>query len=350
MIQNIFSIYTAKGFTPKPKTASELAGPCPWCGGEDRFTIFQGGGKDGKGRFWCRQCGRGGDAIQFVRELEGLSFREAQQALGLDPDTFRNFPRAPHTRSAAPPTFTPKTHPLPGPAWQERAEKIVTWAKEQLRQNRKAVLWLIEKRGLQPDTIEAACLGWIPSDLFRPRSAFGLPELLKGNGQPKKVWIPAGLCIPVFAEDGRIQRLKFRLKEPKPHQPKYIPLPQEEKNTAPLVIPARNTNNLWVVVESELDAHLVAQAADREINVLGMGSASNRPDADTWAKLTTAPLVLVSLDYDEAGNKSALQWWKRNLPQGRFKHWPVPEGKDPCEAWQRGHNLTAWLAGAFRPL
>lgn len=32
------------------KTADEGAGPCPFCGGEDRFCIFADGG------YWCRKC------------------------------------------------------------------------------------------------------------------------------------------------------------------------------------------------------------------------------------------------------------------------------------------------------
>lgn len=49
----------------------EFAGPCPMCGGDDRFHV-----KDN--RFYCRQCcPRGGDVIDLVRLLYGLSFIEA---------------------------------------------------------------------------------------------------------------------------------------------------------------------------------------------------------------------------------------------------------------------------------
>ena len=33
----------------KKKTANEMAGPCPWCGGSDRFVTFLD-----SGRFMCR--------------------------------------------------------------------------------------------------------------------------------------------------------------------------------------------------------------------------------------------------------------------------------------------------------
>lgn len=77
MSKHIEDLYASCGLSAKPKTDGELCGPCPWCGGKDRFTLFAGQGNNGLGRFWCRQCGRGGDAIQFVREMEGVGFKEA---------------------------------------------------------------------------------------------------------------------------------------------------------------------------------------------------------------------------------------------------------------------------------
>ena len=55
----------------------EHASPCPWCGGTDRFRLWPE-----QRRYWCRQCGRKGDAIQFLRDYHGLSFKEACDAVG----------------------------------------------------------------------------------------------------------------------------------------------------------------------------------------------------------------------------------------------------------------------------
>lgn len=49
-------------------------GPCPWCGGVDRFVVWSE-----SDRYWCNQCHRKGDAIQFLRDYHGLSFHEAKQ-------------------------------------------------------------------------------------------------------------------------------------------------------------------------------------------------------------------------------------------------------------------------------
>ena len=55
----------------------ELVGPCPVCGGNDRFAVHPT-----KGLWNCRHCVRGGDAIALLRHVEGCSFKEAVAALG----------------------------------------------------------------------------------------------------------------------------------------------------------------------------------------------------------------------------------------------------------------------------
>jgi DNA primase len=50
----------------------EHIGPCPQCGGEDRFAI-----NTKKQLFNCRGCGIGGDVIQLVEHLDGVDFNTA---------------------------------------------------------------------------------------------------------------------------------------------------------------------------------------------------------------------------------------------------------------------------------
>ncbi|UIJ38705.1 hypothetical protein LWC08_03815 [Desulfobaculum bizertense] len=58
------------------RKGGEYHGPCPGCGGKDRFLIWpeQNGGE---GSWWCRICGQGGDLIQYLREFRGMSFKDA---------------------------------------------------------------------------------------------------------------------------------------------------------------------------------------------------------------------------------------------------------------------------------
>jgi DNA primase len=63
---------TARRYTTLKRTGAEYIGPCPKCGGTDRFGI------NVKKRVWnCRGCGKGGDAIALVMHAMGASFAEA---------------------------------------------------------------------------------------------------------------------------------------------------------------------------------------------------------------------------------------------------------------------------------
>lgn len=55
-------------------TATEYHGPCPWCGGDDRFRVTAE-------RFACRRCERSGDAIAFVMQRQNVDFKEAVSIL-----------------------------------------------------------------------------------------------------------------------------------------------------------------------------------------------------------------------------------------------------------------------------
>jgi len=59
----------------KHVTDTEYAGPCPWCGGEDRFRVWE------EGNYWCRpgpgHCGRKG----WVDELAGKGLSDHEKRL-----------------------------------------------------------------------------------------------------------------------------------------------------------------------------------------------------------------------------------------------------------------------------
>src|SRR5215213_5353677 len=106
----------------------EYAGPCPFCGGDDRFRV-----QPEQGLWWCRSCSdsdRWQDAIAYVMRRDGTSFAVASRTLGGNPaagERIRFTPARP-----APPA------PLPTPSrlWQARAEEITRQASEALWSDR----------------------------------------------------------------------------------------------------------------------------------------------------------------------------------------------------------------------
>ena len=63
------------------KAGAYFVGPCPMCGGEDRFTVMHTSGGD---RWHCRQCGDGKyhGVIDFIMARDRVSFLDACKALG----------------------------------------------------------------------------------------------------------------------------------------------------------------------------------------------------------------------------------------------------------------------------
>ena len=60
----------------KKKTATESGGPCPLCGGRDRFYVHDG-------RAFCRKCNKGGDIIDWHRWVEGTDLAGLLKKHGL---------------------------------------------------------------------------------------------------------------------------------------------------------------------------------------------------------------------------------------------------------------------------
>uniref|UniRef100_A0A6H1ZZX2 Putative ATPase domain containing protein n=1 Tax=viral metagenome TaxID=1070528 RepID=A0A6H1ZZX2_9ZZZZ len=67
----------SKGHALVKKTANEYSTSCPFCGGKDRFCVWPE-----KNQFWCRQCDKKGDAITILRDMDGLTFEAAAEAVG----------------------------------------------------------------------------------------------------------------------------------------------------------------------------------------------------------------------------------------------------------------------------
>jgi phage/plasmid primase-like uncharacterized protein len=165
-------------------TAHEWAGPCPKCGGEDRFHVTEDW-------FFCRQChDKRGDVIDFVRWMQpGLSFHDAvaQLAGGILPVPTQRKPV--RTKPAA----RAKT-----PDWSRKAAAMLQAAQERLLEaegepGREYLL----SRGLEPRT-------WLQYGLgYRPNTPI--------PGTDGKQTAPA-ICMPWYV-GGKLAGLRYRFLE-----------------------------------------------------------------------------------------------------------------------------------------
>lgn len=340
----LLDIVQQRGMQLRPiKGGEEYYGGCPGCGssGErsDRFRLWPRGGKDGRGAYWCRQCGKKGDAVQFLIDFDGISFKDAAERVGLQLDPKDRPASAPEK-----PAWQPQPGRTPAELWQEKAAAFAGAAHENLINNPEQLAYLAG-RGIDAGLVRRFQLGWNPEILFRPRSAWGLPEELKENGRPRMLGLQPGIVIPLYIGSAPV---RLRIRTGKPDMPYYmVPGSSPRPMLIPPVLQALRT--AWVVVEAELDAMLLAGiAADLPgVGIIAAGNTTVRPTAEQAQTLNEAMDILIAMDADGQPGGHAWLWWHKQFPKA--ERWPVHQAKDPGDAYRAGADLRAWLLSGLSP-
>lgn len=135
----------------------EWAGPCPFCGGDDRFRVWPEHPEGGGGQWWCRKCNRGGDQIAYQVDRGEITPQEAGK-LRHNGDNGR-----PEARRARRSRRTPKETPKPAPVrsstdappaeWQEQAVLFAGYCQDRLFASANEGLDHLHARGLTDATI-----------------------------------------------------------------------------------------------------------------------------------------------------------------------------------------------------
>lgn len=345
---DLISLLELRGNTRLIKVANsqggEYHGPCPFCGkGTNRFFVQPNAERP---HYCCRICGMKGDAIQFLRDYEGLSYHAACQELDLDP-------KYPATRNPEP-VQTPDDPPCQ--AWQQagmdfiaRAEKFL-WlanAPESVK-----MLEYLHVRGFSDDTMKRARLGYCPlgkdgkwfSCSFE---TWGLtPDMLSPEQLAKEVIrIPPGIIIP-WIVDGILW--KIAIKRPGEEQGYGQVLGSREGlYNASGLCDVFSDGKPIVMVEGEFDALSVLQVAGDLVTPVATGSVS-RARTQRWitALGTQDNPVLQSFDTDQAGEDGAA-WWIAHyecsaLRTSNIMRWK-PAAHDCNDMLQAGMNIRRWL-------
>jgi len=309
----------------------EYAGPCPFCGGRDRFRVWPQDGD--RGRFWCRQCDAKGDAIDYIRQRDNLGFSEALERLGSP--VVASVARQP----AAPPRLEPPT-----PSWQGRARSFVAECQAALWGDHAEGLAWMRKRGLADETIRAAGLGLNVRDRREDPATWGLDAEQRAAGGARAIWLPRGIVIP-WEIGGELWRVNIRR-----------PSGDVEKGGPKYIGPAGSRAGLYnadrlqadrpaMIVEGELDALTVQQLAGDLVAAVATGSTMGAHRAPWVARLAICSTVLVSFDTDEAGEKAAA-WWLGVLDNAQ--RWR-PFWGDANAMAQDGADVRSWVEAGLLP-
>lgn len=311
--------------TTLKKSGNWWIGPCPFCGGRDRFNLTLG--TDGY-RWFCRHCGEGkyGDIIDYIRRRDNVGYREAKATID------GNQPAAPHK---APPAQEIERTVIPNDAWQSTGKQFVADCQQYLwgTVGAKALAWL-QARGLTDATLERYCIGYNPLDRKMSSAEWGI------EGMDGAVAAPRGIVIPCISETGSLYYIKFRIPA---GQKKY----QQIRGGRPAMFGHPNTRGSWLVVvtEGEFDCMVLDQQAGNICSVCTFGGVTSSPDnvditLMTW--LHKATHVAVCYDNDEQGRDGAAKL----LPAMNAVQFELPEQyHDINDAHLAGLDLSLWVKG-----
>jgi hypothetical protein len=358
--------------TRRAGSDGEIHGLCP-IHGEKNPSFSYNVSKD---IYHCFSCGASGDLAALWIVVNGGGFRDFLRENGIAAEggaAESSKYRAPRVASASPATAKASSRPaesagtqdgVADPAlWQKKAAAMVDHAEKALTENTFIMGWL-KKRGISKKTAIGMRLGWLDEDRYRHRASWGLEQVLKPDGTPKKLWIPSGLVIPLIERRGddpapSVRRIRIRRfadggwhPRQKPGErkncqiePKYYVLPGPSAGCMTHGLPHRAA----VVVENWLDGIMLAGQVGDLCAVVALGSASAKPGPALTTVLEECAVILVALDLGDekhAGAKAWL-WWKETFPRAR--RWPVPAGKDAGEAFAAGHSMEGWIKAGLPP-
>jgi len=289
----------------------EFAGPCPFCGGVDRFRV-----QPANNIWLCRNCTDGvwRDVIDFIARRDNLSIAQAAAKLtdGL---------KVTETKPA--PKITRPAYGPPPLEWQDQARQAVKDCQETLYTEAGArALAYLEKRGFTPETLRRFSIGY------------------SRGYKSGDLWIPEGITIPGFI-DGAIWYLKIRTNEQE-GKPKYT-LVKGSKPAAIFNADSLRAADNCLITEGEFNAMIATQELGGLIPVASMGgSASNRIDLATWGVyFMLHKLVLALFDNDSAGETGSIALYA--ALGDRVKLAALPDGHDLNSYHQAGFSLKAWI-------
>lgn len=364
---NILDLYTEDVAVLPRRAGAEYQGPCPGCGGTDRFCMYPAQGSEkapGMGTFHCGHgkggngCGKGGDAIQYLMDFRDLSFRDACLVLGVKcgKGSAMSYkvpvPRRRQEQKFVAADLGYPAHVEDPETWSKKGLEFVERCHEALLVRKQAIDYLAG-RGISLKSIKKYRLGFNAGQerkneqfqpIFRPWVSWGMKNEKNAGGKPRKLMLPAGLVIP-YIVDGRLHRLTIRLLRPDQKNPrkKYHYVVGSMRD----VWLSNPQARAFVVAEAELDCIAVDEAAGDLVGTIGLGSTGVKPEKRAAAALGRSLCILNSMDYDLPGAKAGT-WWEKTYPQTR--RWPVPEGKDPGEAFAAGVDLRLWVLAGLPPV
>jgi len=228
------------------KVGAYHIGPCPFCGGHDRFTLKH---SDGGWLWHCRKCGdnKYQDAIAYVMQQDNIPFAKALRSMGGTPNSTKCVPKPKDTRNKL-------VIEIPAKEWQETAWRFVEQSSAMLmadvhgEEGRK----YLQSRGL------------FPADWYRELLGFAKVK------DPKAGVHRPTIVIPHFDNCWKVIAVKLRFVDDNPQGLRY-----SARKGSKLLFWGLHTwfdmQSILVLVEGELNAISIRQCYPDGISVVSFG-------------------------------------------------------------------------------
>jgi DNA primase len=313
------------------KTGRNYVGLCPFHGEKTgSFNVSRE-----KGTYYCFGCKRGGDVIDFVMEMERVTFAEAVERLA-DRFGVRLPPASPEARRRR--------------DEQEQLADVMEAAQavfaRQLSQDRPRAF--LERRGVPLDVAAEFGLGFARNEWralydelrkkFSERALVGAGLVVEGEGG--KVWdrFRDRITIPIRSARGRI--IAYGGRALGDENPKYLNSPETSLFSKGHVLFALDRAmrafpkaNRAVVVEGYFDCIALHRVGLTE-TVATLGTALSEHHAAELAR--RVPHVVVCFDGDAAGRQAAVAALRTLLAAAlEVSVLVLPDGQDPDDVARR---------------
>ena len=307
-----------------------MRGPCPLCGGHDRFAAWVE-----RGTFYCRRCGIKGNFRRFFEVVHGLGAEEAAakaRAYGVSG-------LGGEDNHADPNEIVDRDE------WLRVVRDLIEFAEAELAGDEDALAYLRDERGLDSDTIRRYRLGLLREDEFFWRDQAGLKPYSKPDGRTVwRVFLPAGILIPGYAP-GVVGPASLVVRAWDGAQGRYRAMPGSA--LSPMVIEGEQGAHAGVLFVVENVFCGIKLHLDTGVGVVALWGVHTPLSEQAAAAIGAAGVVLVATDNDEAG-MAAAESYEAAYPNAVFSPVPSTSGKDITDAWRAGLDLNKYVAAAVR--
>ena len=334
--------------TRKPThSPQKYTGPCPFCGGTNRFSATEPSDQFPKGGCVCRPnskgCGYHGNLVQLYSRTENVNEAEAAEALGIKYQTEqsaldRRLYAIAHkyelVGSKECGCGSAEQHSFDPTAWEQTLEAFLKSCVHDCGKMPPHCQTYLAKHGLPPAITAEYGICYNPHPkIFKP-SDFGISD------SENDLFVPSGLCFPLRDMHGKLFAVKIRQFHVKD---KYYELTYGPRPCAF----ARPVNPNWpfVAVESENDVYTLDAIMAGTANLFSPGGAMKTFTTDEDKAVRQACWFIVAYDADATGQQNALRIHKE-YPSCHKALIPLCS-KDPSDALERKANLQMWLLANY---